>query len=222
MRKRNLEGAAVAARWIVVVLLLAVGLVACKRSPHGQLPEPSGDPIKAERAEVEGFGLVRAFPDQGNEGLAIALEFSRPLVGTQDFDRLVTFAEPMAEPSSWSLDDSGKVLRYPHVKPNQTFTLRISGALTAADGSKLGKDVERQVFTGELDPAVGFASQGSVLPAKESRGLPVVSVNVEEVDVEFLRVDERSLPQFFTQYQRGGRRGSWELERRYGDHVPLS
>ena len=221
MRKRDVVVAATAARWMFL-LLLAVGLVACKRSPHGQLPEASGEPIKAERAQVEGFGLVRAFPDQGSDSLAIVLEFSRPLVGTQDFDKLITFTEAMAEPSSWSLDDSGKLLRYPHVKPNQTFTLRISGALTAADGTKIGKDIEQEVFTGELDPAVGFASQGSVLPAKESRGLPVVSVNVDEVDVEFLRVDDKHLPQFFNEYQRGGRRGSWELERDYGDHVPLS
>src|SRR3546814_13096459 len=35
------------------------------------------------------------------------------------------------------------------------------------------------------------------------------------------RVDEGSLSQFFSEYQRGGRRGSWDLERDYGDHVPL-
>src|SRR3546814_5036769 len=128
----------------------------------------------------------------------------------------------MAKPSSWSLDDSGKILRYPHVSPNQDFTVMVSGELLAADGTRLGRDVEQRVHTGELDPAVGFASQGSVLPAKESRGLPVVSVNVDEIDVEFLRVDEGSLSQFFSEYQRGGRRGSWELERDYGDHVPLS
>src|SRR3546814_8229198 len=127
----------------------------------------------------------------------------------------------MAKPSSWSLDDSGKILRYPHVSPNQDFTVKVSGELLAADGTRLGRDVEQRVHTGELDPAVGFASQGSVLPAKESRGLPVVSVNVDEIDVEFLRVDEGSLSQFFSEYQRGGRRGSWELERDYGDHVPL-
>src|SRR5690606_40374714 len=130
------------------------------------------------RAQVEGFGLVRAFPDQGRDSLAIALEFSRPLVGTQDFDKLVTFAEPMAEPSSWSLDDSGKVLRYPHVKPNQTFTLRISGDLTAADGSKIGKDIEQQVFTADHEPAAGFASQVRVHPAQESRGQSVSSLHV--------------------------------------------
>jgi uncharacterized protein YfaS (alpha-2-macroglobulin family) len=104
------------------------------------------------------------------------------------------------------------ILRFPHVEPNKTYTLTIAAALTAADGSKIGRDIEMKVFTGELEPAVGFASQGSVLPAKDSRGLPVVSVNVAEVDVEFLRVREASLPRFFAEYQRGGRRGSWELD----------
>ncbi len=72
-----------------------------------------------------------------------------------------------------------------------------------------------------MDPAVGFASQGSVLPARESRGLPVVSINVPEVDVEFLRVSEKQLPKFFAEYQRGGRRGSWDLDSDYGDNTPL-
>lgn len=223
MRNRDfgVAAAAAVAKW-TFVLLLAIGLVACKRSPHGQLPEASGEAVKAERAKVEGFALVRAYPDQGRDALAIALEFSQPLVGTQDFDRLLTFAEPVGDKSSWSLDEDGKTLRFPFVEANKHYTLRISGALTAADGSRLGKDVEQKVFTGELDPAVGFASQGSVLPARDSRGLPVVSVNVDEVDVEFLRVGEKSLSQFFAEYQRGGRRGSWELERDYNGHMPLS
>ena len=169
MLKRDFVLAAAVAKW-TFVLFLAIGLVACKRNPHGQLPEPSGEPVKAERAKVEGFALLRAYPDQGRDSLAIALEFSQPLVGTQDFDKLLTFAEPVGDSSSWSLDKDGKTLRFPFVEANRHYTLRISGALTAADGSRLGKDLEQKVFTGELDPAVGFASQGSVLPARESRG----------------------------------------------------
>ena len=200
-----------------LMLLLALstvgGLVACKRDASGQLPEISGEAIRATREAVKGFAVVRTYPDQGRESLSIAVEFSRPLVGTQDFDKLLTFDRAASnQQSSWTLDDNGKVLRFPYVEPNQNYTLRVSGALTAADGSKLGKDLELKVFTGELEPAVGFASQGSVLPAKESRGLPVVSVNVAEVDVEFMRVRDASLPRFFAEYQRGGRRGSWELD----------
>src|SRR5690606_21438285 len=119
-------------------------------------------------------------------------------------------------------DEDGRTLRFPYVDANREYTVRISGDLTAADGSKLGAGVEQKVFTGELDPVVGFASQGSVLPLRESRGLPVVSINVAEVDVEFLRVHDKSLPKFFAEYQRGGRRGSWELEADYNDKTPLS
>jgi uncharacterized protein YfaS (alpha-2-macroglobulin family) len=211
-----------AARGLFLLGLLLGALAGCKRNETGQLPAISGEAVQAQREQVEGFGLVRAWPDQTGEGLAIALEFSQPLVGTQDFDRLISFAEPVAEPSSWTLDDSGKVLRYPHVKPDQHYTLRISSELTAADGTRLPAALEQKVYTGELEPVVGFASQGSVLPAKESRGLPVVSVNVTEVDVEFLRVREASLPKFFAEFQRGGRRGSWELDNRWNDRTPLS
>ena len=197
---------------LLLGVALATGTGACKRDPGGQLPAASGEAIQAKREAIKGFALLRAYPDQRRDDLAIAVEFSRPLVGTQEFDKLLTFAERVGEGSSWTLSDDGKTLRYPHVPVNSTVTLRVSGALTAADGSKLGSDQELKVFTGELEPAVGFASQGSVLPAKESRGLPVVSVNVAEVDVEFLRVRESSLPKFFAEYQRGGRRGSWELD----------
>ena len=209
--------------WGLVVLgWLLLALAACGRNESGQLPAVSGEAIEARRQQIEGFGLVRAWPDQGGDGLAIALEFSQPLVGTQDFDRLVTFAEPVAEPSSWTLDDSGTVLRYPHVRPDQHYTVRIAAELTAADGTRLPGALEEKVYTGELEPVVGFASQGSVLPARESRGLPVVSVNVAEVDVEFLRVREASLPKFFAEFQRGGRRGSWELDSRWNERTPLS
>ena len=207
---------------LLLLGLVLLVLAGCKRSETGQLPAVSGEAIQAQRRQIEGFGLVRAWPDQTGDGLAIALEFSQPLVGTQDFDRLLTFAEPPAEPSGWTLDEGGTVLRYPHVTADRTYTVRISGELTAADGTRLPAPLEEKVYTGDLDPLVGFASQGSVLPARESRGLPVVSVNVDEVDVEFLRVHEASLPKFFSEYQRGGQRGSWELESRWDGREPLS
>ena len=211
------------ARWAMVALAALVLVAGCKRNESGQLPGASGEAIQAKQEEVKGFALVRTWPDQRGGELALAVEFSRPLVGTQDFDKLLRFEEKVGtEDSSWSLSDDGKTLRYPYVEAARDYTLIVSADLLAADGSRLGKDVRQQVFTGELTPAAGFASQGSVLPARDSRGLPVVSVNVPEVDVEFLRVSEKNLPAFFSQYQRGGRRGSWELDSDYGNHTPIS
>lgn len=207
----------------VVLLTVAIGGVACKRNESGQLPTASGEAIKADKQAITGFALAGAYPDQTSDGLSLALEFSRPLVGTQDFDALVRFEEKVGTgDSSWSLSDDGKTLRYPYVEAAKDYTVLVDANLLAADGSRLGKPLKQKVYTGELKPVAGFASQGSVLPARESRGLPVVSVNVPEVDVEFLRVREKSLPAFFQQFQRGGRRGSWELESEYNDKQPLS
>lgn len=197
---------------LLLSVALVVGFGACKRNTSGQLPLAGGEAIHAKRDAFKGFGVVRAFPGQSSGSLAVQLEFSRPLVGTQDFDRLLTIDAKGGDESGWTLDPTGKILRFPYVESNKTYTVRISGELTAADGTKLGKDTEIKVFTGELEPSVSFASQGSVIPAKESRGLPVVSVNVDEVDVEFLRVRDAALPKFFTEYQRSGRRTSWQLD----------
>ncbi|WP_374014070.1 alpha-2-macroglobulin [Pseudoxanthomonas koreensis] len=210
--------------WRAMALMLALAMVllpGCRRDPGGQLPQAGGEKLQAEREEVTGFALLRAWPDQSEGRLAIAMEFSRPLVGTQDFDSLLTVEPAASDDSGWSLSDDGRILRYPYVEPARDYTVTIAAGLAAADGSRLEQPLTRTVHTGELDPVAGFASQGSVLPARESRGLPVVSVNVAEVDVEFLRVREEELGRFFSEYQRGGQRSGWELDRAYGDHVPL-
>lgn len=204
-----------ALRFLALLLLagvLSFGMSACKRNTGGQLPVAGGEPIQAHRDAVRGFAVVRAFPDQREDSLALAIEFSRALVGTQNFDQLLTIDAKGQDGSGWVLSDDGKTLRFPYVEPNKNYTVRIAATLTAADGSTIGKDLELKVYTGELAPAVGFASQGSVLPARESRGLPVVSVNVSEVDVEFMRVRDSALPRFLASYQRGGRFGSWDLD----------
>ena len=221
MDRKGLPGHGVMA---LVLLALVLMSAACTRNQSGQLPGASGEAIQTQQEQVDGFALLRAWPDQRRgDGLALAVEFSQPLVGTQDFDALLRFEEKVGnEDSSWSLSDDGKTLRYPYVEAAKEYTLIVSPDLLAADGSRLGSEVRQKVFTGELEPAIGFASQGSVLPARESRGLPVVSVNVAEVDVEFLRVRDAELPTFFSQYQRGGRRGSWELDSDYGDKTPLA
>ena len=226
--------------WLVLFFLLATLLLAgCKRNPVDTVPAVQGGHAAIDAREVpKGFTLLSAYPDDSGDDLAIALEFTRSLVGTQDFDSLlsVTDANGAVVKGSWSLkdddeDDSSsakdksngnRVLRFPGVKPGLKYTVKIDGKLAAADGHTIGTDISREVYTGPLDPVVGFASQGSVLPARDTRGLPVVSVNVPEVDVEFFRVKEAMLPTFYAQYQRGGQKDGYDLDASYGDHTPIA
>ncbi|MFH7467761.1 hypothetical protein RA282_28150, partial [Pseudomonas syringae pv. tagetis] len=80
--------------------------------------------ITTKAEQVKEFTLLRAYPDQKNDGLSLALEFSRPLVGTQDFDKLVRFEEKVGtDDSSWTLSDDGLTLRYPFVEAGKEFSL---------------------------------------------------------------------------------------------------
>ncbi len=205
----------------ILLVLVSLTLLACNR-PHEQLPQVQGKtPIAAEAAKREkpqGFALASAHPEQYQGQLAIALEFTQALVGTQAFDTLISVSDGKgaAVQGSWALDDDGKTLRFPYVQADQNYTLRIKGELAAADGKTLGSETSKEVYTGPMEPAAGFASQGSVLPARETRGLPVVSVNVKEVDVEFLRVRDGEVANFFAAYQKNGKRSGWELDPRHG------
>jgi len=191
----------IAARILIATLLCALALLGgCKRSAE-PVPTVQGTAQQAIDARVvpKTFTLLSAYPDNKSDTLAIALEFTRPLVGAQNFDGLisVTDADGAVVKGSWSPDENdNKILRFPFVKPALKYSVRIDAKLAAADGSTIGAEIVREVNTGPLDPVVGFASQGSVLPARETRGLPVVSVNVPEVDVEFFRVRDKQLPMF--------------------------
>jgi uncharacterized protein YfaS (alpha-2-macroglobulin family) len=192
-------------------------LAACNRSepnlPQAQGTPPAAKPIEAKPADTA-FALAAAHAAQYQGQLALVLEFNQPLVGAQTFDDLLAVKDPKgaAVSGSWALDEDGKTLRFPYVQANQTYTVTVRGALAAVDGRTVGTEFTREVFTGPLEPAVGFASQGSVLPARETRGIPVVSVNVNEVDVEFLRVRDKELSQFFAAYQNNERRSSYDLD----------
>ncbi len=109
----------------------------------------------------------------------------------------------------------------PRWRPRATTRSRSMRACWPPPAAAWARRSKQVVHTGQIEPAVAFASQGSVLPAKDTRGLPVVSINVPEVDVEFLRVRESQLPRFFAQYQRGGSRGAWSLDEDYSQHKPL-
>ena len=210
----------VGALWLACALLLLIG---CNR-PANPVPEVQGKkPVAAEKAPPKeekptGFALASATAEQDTGQLAVVLEFTQPLVGTQAFDTLIVVTGPKGEnvSGSWALDENGKTLRFPFVQADASYTVRIKPDLAAVDGKTLGSEVTKEIYTGPMQPNAGFASQGSVLPARETRGLPVVSVNVKEVDVEFLRVRDKEIANFFAAYQKNGKHSGYELDPRYG------
>ncbi|MFM9880279.1 MAG: alpha-2-macroglobulin family protein [Burkholderiaceae bacterium] len=171
---------------------------------------PSAD-NRADVGTAQAFALADCKPRLFDGVPAVALMFTQPLARSQDWGKLIkansteasTPANKPVEPR-WVLGDNPRVLYLPYVLPNRTFQVEMTEALAAAAGGTLGATQKCSVTSEAMPDAFYFASKGVVLPAGQNGGLPVVTVNTPEVDVQFLRVDGAALPAFLEQV--GGRR----------------
>lgn len=185
-----------------------------------------GSPSLPSSAEVGGeqaaFALLDCKPRLFDGAPAIAISFTQPLDGKQDFGALVTAQEggaptetdgkkvPAADASykpvaaRWVVGDNPRVLYLPFVTPDRSFKFAFKPELAARSGGKLATAQTCDAVSEAMPDSYYFASRGLVLPAGQNGGLPVVTVNTPEVDVQFLRVKPASLPAFLEQV--GGRR----------------
>ena len=202
---------------VLTTLLLGLLLAACHRGHDNGKPALQGAPAGSASAPAPAktdFALVSASSQASDSRTALTLRFNATLASAQAFDTLIAVTGPNGEvvSGSWSLDNDGKTLSFPFVQANTRYVVQLKAGLLAADGRTLGHEVKHDVYSGNLPAAVGFASHGSVLPARGTRGLPLVSMNVHDADVEFFRVREDALSDLFCAYPRNGHRDSYELD----------
>jgi alpha-2-macroglobulin len=97
---------------------------------------------------------------------------------------------------AWTVGKNPRLLFFPNIKPETRYVVEVLPGLEARNGSKLAADSKYSIRTAPVPPAYYFASNGMVLPARQNGGLPVVTVNVPEVDIQFLRVKKERLSDF--------------------------
>ncbi|MET3108382.1 uncharacterized protein YfaS (alpha-2-macroglobulin family) [Oxalobacteraceae bacterium GrIS 2.11] len=106
-------------------------------------------------------------------------------------------------PSSWVTGSNPRILYLPNVKPTTRYVVVIKPGIKDASGRSIDKEQRYSISTAAIAPAYYFASNGMVLPAAQNGGLPVVTVNIPEVDVEFLKVKKEQLPRFLDMVMNG-------------------
>ena len=97
---------------------------------------------------------------------------------------------------AWIVGENPRLLHFPHIKPETRYVVLVNPGLPARNGLKLAADSKYSVRTAPMPPSYYFASNGMVLPARQNGGLPIVTVNVPEVDIQFLRVKSERLSDF--------------------------
>jgi uncharacterized protein YfaS (alpha-2-macroglobulin family) len=196
-------------------ILLTCMLAACSRHGSGT-PALQGAQLApaSSTATARDFSLVAGKSNADDSSSAITLHFNAALATAQAFDQQIAVTGPNGEVAagSWSVQDDGRTLSFPFVSPNTHYAVLVRAGLLAADGRTLGREIKRDIYSGNLKAAVGFASTGSVLPARGSRGLPLVSVNVHDADVEYFRVHDDALSDLFCAYPSNKHRDNDDLD----------
>ncbi len=189
-------------------LALAAAVLAATGLGFWQWQKHRGDtgalPHQAEVGSAQAFALADCKARLLDGSPAVALMFTQPLARSQDFGKLVKAKEgDKPVDNRWVLGDNPRSLYLGNATPDAEYSVEMAADLQAAGGGKLAT-VQRCTVKAEAMPeAFYFASKGVVLPAGQNGGLPVVTVNTAEVDVQFLRVNDDALPRFLEQV--GGR-----------------
>lgn len=206
-----------------VVLIAGLSLLACSGKEDGAPPEVQAVATNDQATQTPAEFRVVSYYGELYEGRpSVVLKFSEPVVSSQAFDTLVTITNPSgARPDgSWMLGESQE-LRFPWLEADTTYTVSVKAELASVRGPTLGSNAEFKIDSGAQAPLVGFASQGVILPQHDTRGLPVISVNLDAVDIEFMKVREEDLQRFLSQFERNGRKSYWTLQNvaKYADSV---
>lgn len=143
---------------------------------------------------------------------ALVLSFNMPLDEQQDFASRITLIDDKGDnvDGGWELASNGKTLRFRHPEPSRQLKLSITAGLRAANGAILAEPFSQAITTRDIQPMVGFASRGTLLPLRLTQGLPVLALNVAQVDVDFFRIKSRAMADFLARWNYSNSLNDWD------------
>ncbi len=149
-------------------------------------------PAAAKASTARGDGSV----DDATDAQDAQNEFNSAQTSssTSAKDTELEGGKPVA--GAWVVGENPHLLFFPHIKPQVRYVVRIQPGLMADNGSKIEQEARFSILSAAVPPAFYFTSRGMVLPAAQNGGLPVTTVNVPEVDIQFLKVKPEKLAQF--------------------------
>ncbi|OCG49204.1 hypothetical protein A9G35_12350 [Gilliamella sp. Choc5-1] len=132
----------------------------------------------------------------------LVITFSVPLNPNLKFSNLLRLVDRQSGnvDGAWELSDNGLELRHRYLEPNRKLTLTIDKMLSAINNTKLKSVYQKDFTTQDRKPLVGFANTGFLLPSKSMSGLPVMTLNVNKVDVNFFKIKPEKLSDFIADY----------------------
>ncbi|HDX8589813.1 TPA: alpha-2-macroglobulin family protein [Aeromonas dhakensis] len=194
-------------RWPVLLLAGFTALLLSGCGPDKPVAnEPTTQAAAAQQETGAPSAVVQANARQYRDAPALALVFSGPLTPKANWQSWLGVSEGGKQvQGEWILADDGRTLYFPNVQPDKSYEVSLKAGL--------GPSPQRWTLkTRPLEAGASFTASGMVLPLRDELRLPISAVNVDEVNIDFFRVDAEYLPRFLAEYRPGAGMGNWELE----------
>ncbi|MDM5061637.1 alpha-2-macroglobulin family protein [Aeromonas salmonicida] len=191
-------------RWSALLLTGLTGLLLAGCGPDK--PATADQAPSARQVAGAPDTVVQANARQYRDAPALALVFSGPLAPKSNWQTWLSVSEGGKQlQGEWVLAEDGRTLYFPQVAPDKSYKVTLKAGL--------GPEAQSWTLkTRPLEAGASFAASGMVLPLRQELRLPISAVNVDEVNIDFFRVDAEYLPRFLAEYRPGAGMGNWELE----------
>ncbi|HHQ4564044.1 TPA: alpha-2-macroglobulin family protein, partial [Aeromonas veronii] len=192
--------------WSALLLSGLAGLLLAGCGPDKPASQISTTESTAQQEAGAPTSVVQANARQYRDAPALALVFSSPLAPKANWQSWLGVSEGGKQvQGEWILADDGRTLYFPNVQPDKSYEVSLKAGLGPSPQSWTLK-------TRPLEAGASFTASGMVLPLRDELRLPISAVNVDEVNIDFFRVDAEYLPRFLAEYRPGSGMGNWELE----------
>jgi uncharacterized protein YfaS (alpha-2-macroglobulin family) len=139
--------------------------------------------------DERGFKLLDYTVDSDSASPRACFQFSEELAKRTDFAPFVALAG--SDKPAISTDD--KQLCVEGLKHGERYSMNLRAGLPSQVKETLPKSAEFNIYVRDRKPFVRFTGRAYVLPRTGQRGIPLVSVNTQAVNVQVFRIGDRNL-----------------------------
>jgi len=188
-------------------------------TPEVIQPEPKKTPLDtaalAKRYASQALNVLDISEIQLDGASTLSVTFSVPLGPEQKLAERLHLVDSKSGTvdGAWELSDNLMTVYLRHLEPKRELIFTADASLKGIAGQSLNQEYSAKLETQDIKPIIGFASRGSLLPTRLAEGLPVITLNVDKVNVEFFRVKPEGLPKFLAEWGNSSSLDSWSTRK---------
>jgi uncharacterized protein YfaS (alpha-2-macroglobulin family) len=139
--------------------------------------------------DTHGFRVLDYSVDADVASPRACIQFSDPLAQKVDFSPFIS-VQGVDKPSIVSNDQQICIEGLRH---GETYAVTARRGITARNGDVLNNPAELQIYVRDRKADVRFTGRAYVLARTGQKGIPVISVNTKRLNIQIVRIGERSL-----------------------------